>query len=149
SQDCYLKSVHFGGVESVDEGFTVRRGVDAALEVTISSRGARIQGAVADADNLPAAGVWVALVPDEARLNQFWRYKSVTTDQYGRFDLRGIGPGNYKLFSWEKVERGEWEDPEFLKPFEEKGERITVQEGDAKSINLNAIRTASTEEQKP
>jgi len=149
SQDCFLKSVRFGGIEALEDGFTVRRGVDAALEVTISSRGARIQGTATDADNLPAAGVWVVLMPDEPRRNQFWRYKSATTDQYGHFDLRGIAPGNYKLFSWEKVERGEWEDPDFVKPFEEKGERITVQEGDAKSINLTAIRAASTEEQKP
>ena len=149
SQDCFLKAVRFGGVESLDDGFTVRRGVDAALEVTLSSRGARIQGAVTDADNLPAAGVWVVLVPDEPRRKHFWQYKSGSTDQYGRFDLRGIAPGNYRLFSWEKIERGEWEDPDFLRPFEEKGERITVQEGEAKSINLTAIRTASTEGQKP
>jgi hypothetical protein len=149
SQDCFLKSVRFGGTESLDDGFTVRRGVEAALEVTISSRGARIQGAVADADNLPAAGVWVVLVPDEPRRNQFRLYQARTTDQYGRFDLRGIAPGSYKLFSWEKVEQGEWGDPDFLKPFEEKGERITVQEGDSKSVNLAAIRTASTEQQKP
>jgi hypothetical protein len=108
SQDCFLKSVRFGGTESLDEGFTVRRGVEAALEVTLSSRGARIQGAVADADNLPAAGVWVVLVPDEPRRNQFRLYQARTTDQYGRFDLRGVAPGSYKLFSWEKVEQGEW-----------------------------------------
>jgi hypothetical protein len=146
---CFLKSVRFGGIESLDDGFTVRRGVDASLEVTISSRGARIQGSVTDADNLPAAGVWVVLIPDEPRRKQFRLYKDRTTDQYGHFDLRGVAPGNYKLFSWERVERGEWEDPEFLKAFEDKGERITVQEGEGKSANLAAIQTASTEEQKP
>jgi hypothetical protein len=149
SRDCFLKSVRFGGTESLDDGFTVRRGVEAALEVTLSSRGARLQGAVADADNLPAVGVWVVAVPEEPRRKQSWLYRAGTTDQYGRFDLRGIAPGNYRVFSWEKAEQGEWEDPDFLRPFEEKGERITVQEGDSKTINLEAVRTARTEEQKP
>jgi hypothetical protein len=72
-------------------------------------------------------------------------YKSGTTDQYGRFDIRGIVPGDYKLFSWEYVESGAWEDAEFLKPLEEKGEAVTLKEGDQKTINLTAIRTKTSE----
>ena len=76
-------------------------------------------------------------------------YKSLTTDQYGHFNLRGIAPGDYKLFSWNQVEDGAWEDADFLKPFEEKGEKVTVLEGDAKSVNLTTIKAVGTEEQKP
>jgi hypothetical protein len=76
-------------------------------------------------------------------------YKTQTTDQYGHFILRGIAPGDYQLFSWDEVEDGAWEDADFLKPFEEKGEKVTVQEGDSKSVNLTTIKTAGTEEQKP
>jgi hypothetical protein len=150
SQDCFLKSVRYGGTEALEEGFTVRRGVvDAALEVTVSCRGARVQGAVTDADSLPAAGVWVVLVPDDSRRNETRLYKTKTTDQYGHFELRGIAPGDYKVFSWDQVEQGAWEDPDFVKPYEEKGERVSVQEGDAKSVDLVTIKTASTEPQQP
>jgi hypothetical protein len=149
SRDCFVKSVRYGTTEALDDGFIVRRGTDATLEVALSSRGAHIQGTVADADHLPAAGVWVVLVPDEARRSQSRLYEARTTDQYGHFDLRGITPGNYKLFSWEEVEQGAWEDPEFLKSFEDKGEKIVVQEGDSKSIDLVTIKTPSTEQQNP
>jgi Carboxypeptidase regulatory-like domain len=149
SRDCFVKSVRYGGTEALDDGFIVRRGAEATLEVTISSRGAHIQGTVADADNLPAAGVWVVLVPDEARRRQLRLYVARTTDQYGHFDLRGIAPGDYKLFSWDQVEENAWEDPDFLKSFEEKGEKISVQEGDSKSIDLVTINTVSREQQKP
>jgi hypothetical protein len=47
------------------------------------------------------------------------------------------------------VEQGAWENPEFMKPFEEKGEKVSVHEGDAKSVSLVTIKTASTEQQKP
>jgi hypothetical protein len=52
------------------------------------------------------------------------------------------------LFSWDEVEEGAWEDPDFLKAFEGKGEKVTVQEGDAKSVNLTPIKTSNAEEQK-
>lgn len=147
SKDCYIKNVQYGSFDALEEGFTVK-GVPATLEITISSRGARIQGAVVDADELPAAGVWVVLVPEPAHRTQRRLYKTATTDQYGHFDLRGIAPGDYKLFSWEESESGSWEDPDFLKPFEDKGERIYLQEGDQKSQNLKAIRTATPQSPK-
>jgi protocatechuate 3,4-dioxygenase beta subunit len=150
SQDCFLKAVRHGSSNALEEGFKAQRGSDASLEVTMSSRGARVKGSVVDADGLPAAGVWVVLVPDEAHRNQGRRlFKQNTTDQYGHFELRGIAPGDYKLFSWNEVEQGAWADPDFLKPFEDKGEKVSLQEGDAKSVELVAIKTAMAEQQKP
>ena len=147
--DCYLKALRYGGASSPQDTFTPARGSNAALELTVSSKGARIRGSVTDTDNLPAVGVWVILVPDEARRSSRRLYKSASTDQYGRFELRGIAPGDYKLFSWEEVESGAWEDVEFLRDFEEKGEKISVQDGDQKTQNLTAIRTKSPESAKP
>jgi hypothetical protein len=149
SKDCYIKDVRYGPSAALDEGFTVARGAPANLEITISSRGARLQGTVSDADGLPAAGVWVVLVPGAPHRSNHRRYKSQTTDQYGHFDLHGIAPGDYALFSWNEVEEGAWEDAAFLKPFEEKAEKVTLQEGDAKSASLTPIKTTSTEQQKP
>lgn len=145
SQDCYVKSVRYGTSDATQEGFTVHRGNDAALEVTVSSRGARVKGSVADADGLPAAGVWVVLIPEERHRAEFRLYKSKTSDQHGGFELRGIAPGDYKIFSWEEVESKAWEDPEFLKPFEAKGERISLQEGVEKTINITAFQTRTPE----
>ena len=149
SKDCYIKEIRYGPSDAQDDGFTVARSAPANLEITISSRGARIQGTASDSDGLPAAGVWVVLVPSAPHRLHHRLYKSQSTDQYGRFDLRGIAPGDYKLFTWDEVEEGAWEDADFLKPFEEKGEKVSVQEGDSKSVNLTEIKTASPEQQKP
>jgi hypothetical protein len=145
SKDCYIKDVRYGASSALDEGFAVTRGAPANLEITVSSRGARVQGTVSDEDGLPAPGVQVALVPEASRRVLHRLYKSGTTDQYGRFDIRGVAPGDYSLFSWEEVETGAWEDAEFLKPFQEKGEKISVQEGDQKTLNLTAVQTKPAE----
>lgn len=149
SKDCYVKAIRYGTADALYDGIAAQRGTDASLEVTLSSRGARVQGTATDADGLPLAGVWAVLVPEEAHRGQMQMYKETTTDQYGHFELRGIPPGDYKLFSWEEVENGAWQDPEFLKPFESKGEEIKLQEGDQKSADLTTIKTKSPGQEKP
>jgi len=61
-------------------------------------------------DGLPAGRPWVALVPEEAHRGEFRLYnqKRPTTRH---FELRGIAPGDYKLFSWEQVESQAWKTP--------------------------------------
>jgi hypothetical protein len=81
----------------------------------------------------------VALVPDEPRRAQARLYKGITTDQYGRFTIKGIAPGGYKLFAWEDVEEGAYQDPDFLKPFEALGTPFTIREGSRESAELRLI----------
>ncbi len=50
SKDCYIKDVEYAGASAINDGLLVVRGSDATLKITISSRGARLQGSVVDAD---------------------------------------------------------------------------------------------------
>ncbi len=68
-----------------------------------------------------------------------WNERESTTDQYGRFMLRGIPPGSYKLFAWEAVERGAYQDAAFLRPYEEHGEPMQVKEGARLSVQVQLI----------
>ena len=92
---------------------------------------------------------WIVLVPELSQPENSQKYKMESTDQYRHFDLRGIPPGDYKLFSWVEVEAGAWEDPEFLRQFEEKGQPITLQDGDHSSVKVTAIETKAPENSKP
>jgi len=141
SKDCYIRQITYGQTFVKDDVISVSKGANPALEITLSSRGARVQGSVADKDNLPAAGVWVVAVPDEARRTTLRLFKSQTTDQYGKFDLHGLAPGEYKLFAWEGIESNAWQDDDFLKPFEALGTELEVRDELAKTINLTAIAT--------
>jgi hypothetical protein len=70
-------------------------------------------------------------------------YESATTDQYGHYDLRGLVPGKYRIFAWDGVARGEWEDPEFLKTNGAKGVTVEMSDGDKKSPDLQLIQLES------
>jgi hypothetical protein len=149
SKDCYIKDMHYGESSVLKEEFTVTRGEAGALEILVSCRGARVQGTVMDADGLPLAGVSVVLVPELSQRDNYQKYKTQSTDQYGHFDLHGIAPGDYKLFSWVEVEPDAWQDAEFLKQFEEKGQSITLQDRDHSTVKVTAIETKATESSKP
>lgn len=147
-KNSFIKSVRYGSSESTSREVNITPGADASLEVTLSSRGGHITGRVTDSDGLPASSVWVVLVPDAANRNNYWLYKSANTDQNGNFEFRGIVPGQYELFSWDQVDRGAWEDPAFLKAYDDKrqGEDVTIREGETKVLNITTIHTAQQDQ---
>ena len=146
----YVKSADYGGVDVLEQGFTPRAGSNATLEITLSARGAQVEGTATDENGLPAVGVWVVLVPDAKHRDRHDLYKNERTDQHGAFKISQISPGDYTLYSWDEVEDGAWEDPDFIRPFEEKkqGEKVTVQERDDKSYPITVIKTSAVEGQK-
>jgi Carboxypeptidase regulatory-like domain len=145
SKDCYLKEVRYGATDGLADGFNVSRGTNASLEVTISSRGARIEGSVTDKDNHPVTGVWAVLLPVGEPRGQDRLSQKVATDQYGHFLLRGIPPGRYKVFCWDEVEDGAWEDPDFLKAFENQGQEVSLKEAAFKTVDIVVIETKSSQ----
>jgi hypothetical protein len=145
----FLKSARYGSATITDAGFTVQPGADLSLELTMSSHVAQLSGVVLDADSLPAAGAPVVLIPDPPHRGLVEKYKSMTTDQNGKFIMAGLAPGDYKVFSWDSVDESEeqfgddWFDPEWLKPYETKGQSVHLEESDKKSVNLALIQTRS------
>jgi len=143
----FLKSARFGSTAISDAGFTVQPGTDLSLELTMSSRVARLSGVVLDANSLPAVGATVVLIPDAPHRGVVWQYKSTTTDQNGKFSMSGLTPGDYKVFSWDFVDESEegyeadWFDPEWLKPYEIKGESVHLEESGQQSVHLALIET--------
>jgi len=142
SQDCYIKEVRYGDSVVPDATIRVAKGAVGSLEITLSSRGAHVQGTVLNEDTLPAVGAWAVAIPDKKTRRASY---SASTDQYGHFEVRGLPPGKYKLFSWGAPQQGAWEDPEFLKEYEAKATVIEVDEGGTKTVELKLIPVKEAE----
>ncbi len=125
----YLKSAKIGGEEVSESGLLMSGKSGSGLEIVMNANGGRIEGTVLDAESLPATAVTVVLVPSAKRRANPMFYRTVLTDAQGKFSMQGIPPGEYKLFAWDDVDQGAWQDAEFLAPFEEKGTRISVGQG--------------------
>ena len=106
------------------------------IEIVIASDGGAIEGVVRDENQQPVSAT-ILLAPD--RRSRADLFKSVTSDQNGRYEFAAIAPGHYKLFAWEDVEPDVWVDPDFLRDFEKQGE-VTVMEPRARvTANLHLV----------
>jgi hypothetical protein len=135
----YLKSVRIGDDELKEAGIDTTHGVAGPLLLTVSAAAGQIEGVVLNARQQPAPGAKVVLAPAPEKRGRYDSFKEVTTDQYGRFVLKTIEPGEYKLFAWEDMEPGEYMDPEFLKPVEGRGYPVGIHEGSRESAELKLI----------
>ncbi|NDQ56248.1 MAG: hypothetical protein GZ088_04140 [Acidipila sp.] len=142
----YLKSARINGEDILNRNLEIgTEGSHGPLEVVISLGGYQLDGTVADADGLLVAGATVVLIPEGNRRKLYLLYKDVVTDQNGKFILQGIAPGDYKVFAWQGVQNDEWQDPEFLKPFESRGVEVRAEENGHGSVTLKVSAGAARE----
>jgi hypothetical protein len=102
-----------------------------------------VTGTVQDAKQKPAAGSLVTLIPDPMKEDRQDLSRVATTDQTGQFTLRGIPPGEYKIYAWADADPMSYMDPENLKPNEGKAHKITIKEKSQQSVALTQIETAA------
>ena len=139
-RECYLKSAKANGVDLLEQGVQISSGAGpASIAVVYSSNTGTLTGAVTKKDDLPATGGMVVLVPDTGSHQTPEQYKTSTTDQYGHFEVRGVPPGHYKAFAWEKVSADSYGDPDFLKPVESMAESFDIGANEQKSVQLKMI----------
>jgi hypothetical protein len=128
--DAYIVSARLGGADILEKGFTLRGESPGPMDITVSGLGGRIAGVVRSPQNEIVPSGRVVLVPEAASRGRSDLFKVATLDQYGRFNIQGITPGRYKIFSWEDVPVGAYFDAEFLRPFEDQAKAVTVEKND-------------------
>ena len=79
-------------------------GAGGQVEIVLGQNAGVIEGVVQNEKQQPAAGATVVLIPQSGRRDHLQLYKNASTDQHGRFTLKNLEPGDYKLFAWEDVE---------------------------------------------
>jgi protocatechuate 3,4-dioxygenase beta subunit len=138
-QNAYVKSIRLGTADVLNGGLHLESPPNSPLEIVISKRGGTLEGRVLDQKRKLVSNAAVVLVPDMARRKRGDLYKSVLSDDMGRFQLRGLPPGTYKLFAWERVEDGAWHDPEFIKLYEDDGTSVRITEDGRQIMDANLI----------
>jgi len=139
-EDAYLKAVEVGNRPSEDMMFHFHGAAGATIEMVVSSAGGRVEGSLTDDQKQPISNTTVVLVPEGSRRSRTDLYRVAETDQYGRFSMRGVVPGDYKLFAWsEEMEAWSWMDPGILSQYENQGKSLSVTENSRNSVELQTI----------
>ncbi len=135
-EGCYLASVRYGGKDVPDSGIEYTTG--AALEITIGTDGARVDGNTLNQDDTPFEGAVVALIPADGESAP----RSAISGPRGAFHLTGVPPGEYKLMVWDDVARDDLENPAFIKRFENQATPVKLS---ASGTATESIRVISEE----
>jgi hypothetical protein len=139
-ENAYVKSILLGNEDILNNGLHLQSAGNGLLEIVISMRGGTIEGRVLDEDRKPAINAKVVLVPESSRRKRGDLYKNASADDLGRYRLSGLTPGNYKVFAFERIEDGAWQDSDFIKLYENRGMPVRVQEDQHGMADVTLIR---------
>lgn len=149
-QDLYIKSVRMGPQDVTETGFDLTAGVAPdEFSVVLSPNGGVIEGSVTNVKDEPASGLLVTLIPDADHRRVMLRYKTANTDKNGHFLIKGVAPGEYKIYAWEEMEESAYADPDFVKPHEADGEAVSIKERGHETVQLKMIPAENTAAAKP
>ena len=133
----FVESAAVGTKETVESGLSVSGGT-IPVEVTLSMGAGIAEGSVMN-EKEPVTNAVVVAVPEAKYRKRTSHYYRGSTDQNGRFTIRGIRPGNYTLYAWESMESDDYLDPEFLKRCEGQGTPIKVEKANRQGAALKVI----------
>lgn len=136
--DAYVAEARYGGTDALAQKIAIYGASSDQVEIAVSTKGGQLTGVVTDRDRRPVPSVDVVLIP-EGPIQRPDRYKTVKTDANGRYLLRGIAPGDYRIYSWESLERFRYFDREFVREFERLGKSVRIAEAEKGTLDLDII----------
>ena len=139
-EDLYVKAAVFGGTDALEKPIAVARGPDPGeLAIQVGSDGGRLVGAVFDASDKRYVGAHVTLIPSDRR-SRLDLYRTDVSREDGSFSIRGIAPGDYRVFAWMNPETNAYLNVEYMRFYEEFGTPVRIAPGENPPVSLRAIR---------
>lgn len=136
----YLKSIRMGQQDVTETGVDFSQGVSAdEMTIVVNPNGGEVDGTVQNSQGEIAAGAIATLIPEEAHRSTFWLYKTANTDQNGHFTMKGVRPGKYSVYAWDDMDSGAYQDPDFVRPHESAGEKLSIDAGAHQNVQLKSI----------
>lgn len=116
----YIKSMLLGDQDVLTKDMKLEEGVRKPLTIVLSTKGAVVSGNVMMKDGTgPVTNVRsrLLLAPAGTYEDVLGFYKTTLTDSKGHFEFKGITPGNYRIYAFDRLQLDEYWKPDFLKPF--------------------------------
>lgn len=138
NDEWFLHGVRVNGVDVIDSGIEVPpNSVVSDVAVELTKVPTEASGRVLDANSQPIRDAWVVIFAQDA---QRWtspsRYVTATRpDLNNRYRVR-VPPGDYYIVALTEIEQGEWNDPDFLLQLRDRATRVTIDEGERKTLDV-------------
>jgi protocatechuate 3,4-dioxygenase beta subunit len=137
-----LKAILHDGRDITDVPQEMRSGQElSALQVIITDRVTLVTGRLVDDTGTAIVDGTVLVFADDP--SKWWEdsrwIRAVRPDQQGRYEIKGLPPGEYLALALDYVEDGAWNDPEYLESVRRYAQKLTLTEGGSQSPSLKMI----------
>lgn len=127
-----LKAILHDGRDVADVPLEMRSGEEmTGLQVVVTPRVTTVAGQLVDDSGAPVVDGTVLVFADDA--TKWWEdsrwVRAVRPDQQGRYEIRGLPPGDYRAVALNYVEDGVWSDPEYLESVRRYAQKLSLEEG--------------------
>lgn len=133
----YVKSVVLNGRDVLGKQLDFSSGTGELL-VTLGTDGGKVDATVSLHDK-PLFDATVVLLPADPARRFPDTTKETSTDETGHVTVKDVPPGDYLVFAWEKVESGEWFDPDYEKSIEKQAAKVSVGPKGSEKVEIKAI----------
>ena len=138
----YLHAVRLNGLDITDSGIEVAANASiAGVEVEMTAKPSGASGTIVDENGRAIRDAWAVIFSQDAqRWTQPTRYITAGRPDVNNVFKLNVPAGDYFVAAVADVEPGEWNDPEFLTPLRERATRVTIAEGERKTVDLKLAR---------
>ena len=138
----FLKSVLLDGRDVTDTVLDFETYQGKPVEVLVTQTATEIHGSVADASDRAVTNyVAVAFPEDPQRWTPLTRMiVSVRPDQQGRFSIRGLPPGRYRVAALDYLPAGQERDPKTLERLGAGATAVAITEGAAQNVTVKLLQ---------
>jgi hypothetical protein len=137
----YVKELRYNGRHLAENAFAVDGSAPMQLiEILLGQHPAAVSGTVTD-DGKPVSQSYVVLVrwPANSR-DPFLSASGRETDESGRFQFAGLGPGEYRILAVPGDDKAKLQRPYVLNQLLGDSEKCSLGEGQAQSLSLKLVR---------
>jgi protocatechuate 3,4-dioxygenase beta subunit len=138
ADNIFVADVRQGDTSILTAGIDVRSATPAPFEVLLSSNGGTVEGVVSNTDKSPMGGATVLLFSADKQLPSL--NKTTTAGADGKYQLRGVRPGEYKVIAGPpgSLPPGGLTS-ELLSRVESRGVSVTVKAATSTRIDVEAM----------
>ena len=108
--------------------------------MAIGTNPGTLEGRVLNDQQQPVPGAAVVLFDEllHARITRTDKFRVSSTNRAGKFQIKGLPPGDYKVFAWEDLDSDIWLDPDFTQ-HESQGMSLHIEEGKVQGVDIPII----------
>lgn len=135
----WARSAMLGGRDLLDGAIEITSDTNlAGVEVTFTDRRSELSGTLQTAAGEAASDVFVIAYAADRR---FWgpnsrRVQAVRPGVDGKYAIKDLPPGEYLLAAVTDVDQDEWQDRAFLERLQPASVKLTITEGEKKTLDL-------------